>query len=154
MESTEVREVLIELHNDCGRLTPPLVVASAKKKSSPLHDLFEWDDEKAGHAYRLKQARDLIRRVYVTVVRNNEEVKEHVFFHTCDAENEPVYYTKEVLIGNVSLLEEAERQAIVKLKIALRTLTELQEISGATKKKKRTYQAAQKHISSALSIMQ
>jgi len=149
-----VKEVLIELHNDCGRLTPPLVVDEAKKENSPLHDLFEWDDEKAGHAYRLKQARDLIRRVYVVVVRNNKEVKEHVFFHTCDSDNEPVYYTKEVLTGDVSLLEEAERQAIVKLKIALGTLTELQEISGATKKRKKRYRVAQEHVNSALSIMQ
>lgn len=154
MRSDEVREVLVEIHDSYGRLTPPIVIETAKKKSSPLHDCFEWDDEKAGHAYRLKQARDLIRSVHVTIIQNDKETTEHVFFHTCDTKNEPVYHTKEVLIGNVSLLQEAERQAIVKLKIALRTLTELQEIGGVAKKRMRRYQVAQGHVDSALSIMQ
>ena len=36
-------------------------MAAAKAKSSPLHDLFEWDNDKAGEQYRLWQARELIR---------------------------------------------------------------------------------------------
>lgn len=50
-----------------GRLTPEDVLAAARDKSSPLHDSFEWDDDAAAHAYRLDQARGLIRRVRVFV---------------------------------------------------------------------------------------
>ena len=43
-----------------GRLTPELVVRDARDRKSPLHKLFEWDDSKAAHAYRIEQARRVI----------------------------------------------------------------------------------------------
>ena len=150
----KTREVLIEIHDSCGKLTPPIVVERARKKSSPLHELFEWNDGIAGHAYRLKQARDLIRRVHIIVVQNDVEVKRHVFFHTCDTNNEPVYYTKEILLSDNSLLIEAERQAMIKLGIALRTLTELQEISGLDKRKRKKYKVAEEYVDRAISAIQ
>ena len=41
------------------------VLAEAKNKNSPFHKWFEWDDEKAAHQHRLKQARDLIGSVEI-----------------------------------------------------------------------------------------
>jgi hypothetical protein len=46
-----------------GRLVAPFVVEEASKKSSPLHSLFEWDNTRAAHLYRLQQARVLIQHV-------------------------------------------------------------------------------------------
>ncbi|MEO5375107.1 MAG: hypothetical protein H7840_12625 [Alphaproteobacteria bacterium] len=46
-------------------LTADRVVADANAPSSPLHPLFEWDDDEAAHQYRLVQARSLIRSVVV-----------------------------------------------------------------------------------------
>jgi hypothetical protein len=54
-------------HNS-GDLTPEMVITAATSKKSPLHSLFEWDDAKAGHQYRLQQAGLLIRSVVVTIV--------------------------------------------------------------------------------------
>lgn len=48
-----------------GRLTPATVVNSASDKKSPLHGYFEWDDAKAANAFRLDQARVLIRSIKV-----------------------------------------------------------------------------------------
>lgn len=48
-----------------GRLTPEATVAAAKNRRHPLHKHFEWDDAAAAHAYRLDQARELIRVVRV-----------------------------------------------------------------------------------------
>ena len=48
-----------------GRLTPKMVVEAARVASSPLHQHFEWDDAAAADAYRLDQARNLIRIVRV-----------------------------------------------------------------------------------------
>lgn len=48
-----------------GRLTPRMVVEAAKTKDHPLHRHFEWDDAVAADAYRLDQARNLIRLVRV-----------------------------------------------------------------------------------------
>jgi hypothetical protein len=55
-----------------GQLTPEGVLDAARPKSSPLHGHFEWDNRKAGEAFRLVQAAALIRRVRVTVRENPE----------------------------------------------------------------------------------
>lgn len=52
-----------------GLLRPADVVAAARDPKSPLHSHFEWDDGAAAEAYRLWQARQLIRAV-VTIMPN------------------------------------------------------------------------------------
>jgi hypothetical protein len=49
-----------------GSVTPPAVVEAAADEASPLHAYFTWDDSVAAVAYRLEQARSLIRRVKIT----------------------------------------------------------------------------------------
>jgi len=49
-----------------GGITPEIVLADARKKSSPLHKHFVWDDTQAAEKYRLVQAAELIRRIKVT----------------------------------------------------------------------------------------
>lgn len=48
-----------------GDLKPKAVVDAARRKSHPLHKHFEWEDAVAAEAYRLDQARALIRVVRV-----------------------------------------------------------------------------------------
>ena len=48
-----------------GRLTPKDVVDAARSGNHPLHQHFEWDDSAAAEAYRLDQARSVIRVVRV-----------------------------------------------------------------------------------------
>lgn len=62
---------LYKLHNG---LTPNLVVEAASNPSSILHEFFEWDNEKAGHAHRLQQARNLITSVKVTIVNETKMI--------------------------------------------------------------------------------
>lgn len=50
-----------------GLLTPEAVLRDAKKPTSPLHNLFEWDVKKAARQHWLDTARALIRGVRVTV---------------------------------------------------------------------------------------
>lgn len=57
---------LMDIYREHGELTPVLVVDAARPNDSPLHDRFEWDDHAAGEAYRLVQARALIRSVKIT----------------------------------------------------------------------------------------
>lgn len=58
-----VEAVLREILQDGGEAED--VVRAATPKSHPLHDHFEWDNRVAGHAYRLEQARRLIRGVVI-----------------------------------------------------------------------------------------
>jgi hypothetical protein len=58
----KVRERLEALAKK-SQLTPENVVTEAMDPKSPLHGHFTWDNEKAGHAHRLEEARALIRKV-------------------------------------------------------------------------------------------
>jgi len=70
-ESQAVYEVLTDLYNEHGELTAEHVVAEACDEDSPLHTHFQWDDEKAAHSHRLKQARDLIGSVEIKRVKDD-----------------------------------------------------------------------------------
>jgi hypothetical protein len=50
-----------------GRLTPIDVVRDARRKSSPLHSAFEWDDRKAASIYREERARYILRSLVVVI---------------------------------------------------------------------------------------
>ena len=57
-----------------GRLTPPAVVEAARDTRNPLHKHFEWDNQIAADAFRLDQARTLIRSVALAGV-DDEDAK-------------------------------------------------------------------------------
>jgi len=60
-----LRDQLQAVYDEHGRLTPAAVVDTARPEDHPLHARFEWDNAVAGEAYRLEQARRLIRSVRV-----------------------------------------------------------------------------------------
>lgn len=55
-----------------GKITAETVLQVASDEASPIHPLFEWDDSKAGHLYRLSQARSIINNIDVKVIYDNE----------------------------------------------------------------------------------
>jgi hypothetical protein len=65
--SVEVTEAVEALRDADGYLATEAVVDAAADPSSPLHGHFEWLDNKAGHLYRLGQARALIRTLRIPV---------------------------------------------------------------------------------------
>lgn len=67
-----------------GLLLPEHVVDDAKKKTSPLHNHFEWDNNKAGHAWRLEQARVLIRSVKIKVTEESVTVRANAYVQSAD----------------------------------------------------------------------
>lgn len=72
MTLTEAQVVrLASLETDDGRLNTAVVIQDAKKKSSPLHSLFQWDLGKAAYAHWTQTAREIIG--VVTVLRETHE---------------------------------------------------------------------------------
>lgn len=67
--NTEQREIirarLKQLEDRKGSLTPEAVVRDARNPKSVLHGQFEWDDKKAGNAFRIQQARGLIQQISI-----------------------------------------------------------------------------------------
>lgn len=55
-----------------GKITGETVLQVASDESSPIHKIFEWDNSKAGHLYRLSQARSVINNIEVKVIVDNE----------------------------------------------------------------------------------
>lgn len=68
MTYREALEEIAKRHN--GILRPVDVVNEARSEKHPLHNAFEWDDTVAAEAYRIEQAKELIR-VQVVVIGNN-----------------------------------------------------------------------------------
>ena len=58
-----------------GELEPIDVLNDARNPNSPLHTFFEWDEGAAAEAYRLNQARGLIRSVVAIYVSDVEPAK-------------------------------------------------------------------------------
>jgi hypothetical protein len=66
-----------------GLLLPEQIVESARNPNSSMHDEFTWDDSEAANAYRLTQARALIKRVKVEIVRpDNKPINIPVFIRS------------------------------------------------------------------------
>ena len=68
-----IKEELEALAVD-GVLNPERVVEAARNPNSSMHGQFDWDDSTAAHEYRLSQARALIKRVKVNVIRTDNEI--------------------------------------------------------------------------------
>ena len=60
-----VQDVVNQLYLQTGHVKPSDLVEAARPKDSPAHNGFTWDNKKAGHEYRLMQARTWIRQVEV-----------------------------------------------------------------------------------------
>lgn len=74
-----VSDYLIALYNRHGVLTPEVVVEDARRKDSPLHDMFEWDVKKAAQAHWHDVARQLIRNVRVNIVHESKMLRAPFF---------------------------------------------------------------------------
>ena len=64
IKATDAVKALAEKNG--GTITPEIVLEEAKRKASPLHAFFCWDNTKAANEYRKIQAAVIIRRIKVT----------------------------------------------------------------------------------------
>lgn len=72
-----------------GSITAEIVLSEAKKKTSPLHTHFQWDDTAAAREYRLIQAAALIRKIKVEyTVSENHTVRVRAFHNVSDLPEE------------------------------------------------------------------
>ena len=93
-----------------GSLTPDLVVEDAKDTSSPLHELFEWDDGVAGHKYRIEQARQVITSVRVVITTEHKAVSTVYYVRDPEAESTEQGY---VSIDKLKTDKDLARESIV-----------------------------------------
>ena len=78
-----------EIKAKYGAITPDNVIEYAKNPDSPIHNLFEWDNDKAAYNWRVWQARKMIAECTITVETGT--VREfHNVFVADDLDNEDV----------------------------------------------------------------
>lgn len=114
-----------------GSLKPSVIVKDARKKTSPLHGYFTWDDTEAAREHRLWQARQVIKRVRITI-----EEREEQFVHvpivkaegTTDREGE--YKPVSVIVQQPSEYELAVNELLTKIRALQRTVRQLREVAG------------------------
>lgn len=76
------------LEDERGQVTADRVVEDARSKSSPLHELFEWDKAKAAAAHWIQQAREIIGAVRVVVTNSTSTVKAPVYVRDMTADGQ------------------------------------------------------------------
>jgi hypothetical protein len=131
-----LEQELKKIQGKSKTLKPVRVVEVAKDPSHPLHNRFEWDDQKASHQYRIWQARDLIAKVYVQPF-DNRPLQVRAFVSLPSDRVESGYRTIESIMGNEELkaemLLDAKRQFEI-LKMKYSVLNELDKIWEAVDK--------------------
>lgn len=106
-------ERLLELEVQYGALTPATIVKDAEQKSSPLHDWFEWRQQRAADEYRLVQARYLLRMLEVKIeLGSGEQRQVRLFHHVRTADDGPTVYVKvQTVMAEQALLKQVLTQA-------------------------------------------
>lgn len=80
VSAEKVAHHLARIEQQYGEVTRENFLESARSETSEMHKLFEWDDTKAAHQYRLNQASVIIASIRVTVVEKEpEQVKVRLY---------------------------------------------------------------------------
>lgn len=124
-----VGETMERLETEYGIVHPRLLVEAAQSISSPLHELFEWDDPTAASAYRVDQARGVLQAIRVVFTPGEEPTP--AFVHVRTLEGGPGYTSIVRAMSDEVMRAQVLAEALTQLE-ALRkrfeTLSELQPV--------------------------
>jgi predicted MarR family transcription regulator len=114
MKTDIVRELKNLAEQNDGVLLPEAVVEAAKPADSPLHSRFEWNNAKAGHSYRLWQARHLIRVCVETLPQTKEPVE--VFVSLTSDRKEGGYRVQTEVLNDREMRRQLLADALAELR--------------------------------------
>ena len=112
-------ETLTTIRQTAGTLTPAAVVEASIPTDAPLHHRFEWDNDVAGHRYRLTQASELIRQAKVQFVdKRGDEKSVRAFIAIRDNAPEPAddYMPVQEVVTSPDLYAIARREYVSALR--------------------------------------
>jgi hypothetical protein len=124
----EAQKIFVKLKSTVG-LTAYTVLEEARKKHSPLHRDFEWDDGLAAEEYRLGQARKLVRAIVIVGESVDPRDAENVWVHTTKTDGSGEYERPSVVVRNPDLLASAIHEARQYLDAGERRWSQLREVS-------------------------
>lgn len=101
------------LEDEHGTLTPDAIVADAKRKDSPLHDLIDWDRNKAAKSWWLECAREIIREVKLVITTQEVTMKAPYYVRDPDAKGQGyksvVLLQRDPASARQALIDELQR---------------------------------------------
>ena len=124
----EAQEVFVKLKETVG-LTSHSILREARRRGSPLHGDFEWDDGVAGPLYRLIQARKLVRAIIKVDPKKDPQDTDSVWVHTTDEGGEGMYESPLVVVRDPTLLSNAIHEARQYLRAGERRWQHLREVT-------------------------
>lgn len=135
MNATARQELERIAEAEGGRLVPEVVLGYAESPDNPLHEYLTWDDGAAAHEFRLEQVRRLIRKVTITVTRNDtpQQIRAFVSLRDDRRENAGYRITTQVMADadlRAKMLSEA-RADMQAFRTKYRALTELAPVLSA-----------------------
>lgn len=112
-----------------GVIRPADVVEAARDESSPLHDLFQWDDSEAAHQYRLLQARKVLQVYVVVDEAKGENVRAFVSLTTDRTNAGGGYRAMAEVLSDDALREQLLQDAFVQFKNMRMKYKSLQQLA-------------------------
>lgn len=117
------------LRSKNGELTPRIVVEDARKKSSPFHPVFDWNDKTAAEQWREEQARYIIRSVVVVSSEEGDEPRTVRAFVSVTDEGDRHYTSIAHAMGDAELREQIVKRASKELQEWRKRYDDLKEFS-------------------------
>lgn len=119
--------------NECYReissleqITPKAILDFARDENSELHKCFEWDNDLAAEKYRIIQAGNVIRMLYI-VQKDEDTPPVRVLSKTSNT----VYQPTRTFLKNQSEYEDLLKRALSELesfRLKYKTLSELEQV--------------------------
>lgn len=123
MSRSDIELELSRLYAENKMISPSMVVSAAENNESPLHRLFDWDDQSAGHSFRLLQARGILRKYRIVV--ESESQPEQLYNVRIRHDREGEYHPLSVVVSHPDWFRSAAdvfRRKIAELESPLREL--------------------------------
>lgn len=99
---------LERVRKEFGELAADSIVRAAGRRGSALRPEFEWNDDVAGHEYRMEQARRLLRAIHVVYLGDDGQEHETRWYQVIPDDAKPgldVYYNVEQILAEPSYRE-------------------------------------------------
>lgn len=105
-------EELHRIYQKNGCLDAHDIVNESRSDDAPLHQCFEWDDEKAAEKYRENQAKDIVRSIIITQEKpNHEAIAVRAFVSVQES-----YHPIEVVVNSAEQYSNLLKSALAELK--------------------------------------
>lgn len=127
--NTEILHALEKIYERDGDLQVRAVVEEARDENSPLHGEFTWEDDEAAERWREVEARNLIRRFKLEIVREDRVIGVNRYT-SVEVGNSRAYRRTEDVAADENFREAYRRRVIAQLEQFADKLRAFEEFSS------------------------